>query len=637
MRVKLILILCFWLTACQEEQSTENTNQNINQNEVAADQPSSQIQNSDNQSDKVADTLSVYYQKSAQILLTARPTYASVLGVDAALGGENYAAKIGDYSPEAEKKLRHHLGELNTRISTLETKDGQAKENQQVMQRLTRYFSGHSDFDIGYIDTWMGLSPFIINQINGPLIDVPSRIVTNHRIENLKAAEDYLERLKAFNGFVQSVVAKLAADTDSGWIPPKVIIEKSIQTLSDFIAPEVTDHPLYTVYADKLNQLTSVTNEQRQNLLSEAKDLIERNVYAAYGLVIELQQQLLSKAPTAAGIWAQPNGAAFYQDAIAMLADTELDADSIHQLGKDEVTRINTELDKLLTAQGYSSGSVAERIKQINNEPRYLYPDNAEGRMLVIADLNRYIDEITPKLADVFKQSPPYGIEVRSFAKSREASAPGGMYTAPSIDGSQAGIYWINLRDIKAVPTFEMKTLTYHEANPGHHWQVASNLAQTDLPMLRRIASFNAYSEGWALYAELLAKEMGQYDDDPMSDIGRLKAELFRAVRLVVDTGLHYKKWTREQTIDYMMTVGAVVESDAIAEVERYMVWPAQALGYKLGMIEILKLREHAQQQLAGEFNLMDFHDWVLEGGAVPMGLLKQRVNNAVTAFLETP
>ncbi len=353
--------------------------------------------------------------------------------------------------------------------------------------------------------------------------------------------------------------------------------------------------------------------------------------------MIELQQQLLTKAPNDAGIWAQPNGAAFYQDAIAMLADTDLDADSIHQLGKDEVTRINAELDTLLSAQGYKSGSVAERIIQINNEPRYLYPDTDEGRMLVIADLNRYIDEITPKLGDLFNQSPAYGIEVRSFPKSREASAPGGMYTAPSLDGSQPGIYWVNLRDIKAVPTLKMKTLTYHEVNPGHHWQIASNMEQADLPMLRRIAFFNTYTEGWGMYAELLAKEMGQYDDDPMSDVGRLKAELFRAVRLVVDTGLHYKKWTREQAIDYMMDVGALVKSDAVSEVERYMIWPAQALGYKLGMIKIVKLREQAQQQLGNNFNLKDFHDWILDGGAVPMTLLQKRVDKALTAFSDKP
>ncbi len=262
MRVILLLMLFFWLTACQEEQSAEN----INQNEITGDQPSSQDLDIDSQSDKGANTLSAYYQKSAQILLTARPTYASVLGVDASLGGNDYNAKIGDYSPEAEKALRHSLRQINKKITNLEIKDSQikdsqAKENKQVMQQLTRYFSGHNDFEVGYIDTWMGLSPFIINQINGPLIDVPDQIITNQRIESIEDAEDYIARLDAFNPFVQSVVSKLAADTDSGWIPPKVIIEKSIRTLSDFVAPEVTDHPLYTVFADKLNQLTVITND----------------------------------------------------------------------------------------------------------------------------------------------------------------------------------------------------------------------------------------------------------------------------------------------------------------------------------------------------------------------------------------
>lgn len=626
MRLILILILAFIVSACDNDgsvsdQSKDSLNyqkseqaESSTQTEIAGDQP----------------ILTNLYRQSAQNLLEARPTYATVLGVGEDLAGERFQSKLGDYSPAAEQQLRQRFRALNKDIEGQKAEAGQATENKAVMMHLNRYYAGADEFSIGYIDPWMGLSPFIVNQINGPLIDVPNQIVTNQPLKSEPDVLAYINRLEAFDGFVQSVVAKLDADVSKDWIPPKVIVEQVIKGLESFVEPPVKEHPLYVRLDKELPQIADLSVERRNDLLSQAEQAIEQNVYGSYRLMIHLQQQLLAKSRSEAGIWAQPNGADYYREAVKTLGDTDLTPAAIHQLGLDEVERINTELDALLKSQGYDQGSVAMRIIAINNNPDYLYEDSDDGRLNVIADLNRYIDEFTPKLIDVFNQTPPYGIEVRPFPKSREASAPGGMYSSPSIDGSQPGIYWINLRDIKAIPTFEMKTLTYHEANPGHHWQIATNLAQDDLPLLRRIASFNAYSEGWALYSELLAKEMGQYDDDPMSDVGRLKAELFRAVRLVVDTGLHHKKWTRQEAVDYMKNVGAVVESDAVAEVERYMVWPGQALGYKLGMIEILQLRAKAQKQLGEQFSIKDFHDWVLMGGAVPMSILAQRVNQAI-------
>jgi uncharacterized protein (DUF885 family) len=205
-------------------------------------------------------------------------------------------------------------------------------------------------------------------------------------------------------------------------------------------------------------------------------------------------------------------------------------------------------------------------------------------------------------------------------------SAAGGQYTSPAIDGSKPGIYWINLADITANPKFDLKTLTYHEANPGHHWQIALNLAQEQLPLLRRIAPYNAYAEGWGLYAELVAYEMGMYKNDPFGNLGRLKAELFRSVRLVVDTGMHAKKWTREQAVQYMAQTTGAASSDVIAEIERYMAWPGQALGYKLGMLKIVELRQQAKTALGDGFDIKAFHDLVLLTGAVPMAVLEQKV-----------
>ncbi len=331
-------------------------------------------------------------------------------------------------------------------------------------------------------------------------------------------------------------------------------------------------------------------------------------------------------ARSQSGIWAQPNGAKYYEDAVRMLGDTDLTPAQIHQLGLDEVQRILKQMDTILKLQGMNDGTVGQRMTTLNDDSQFLYEDSDAGRKQLLDDLNGYIEGISNRMDEQFATRPKYAVEVRKFPKSREESAPGGMYTNPPIDGSQPGIYWINLRDIKANPKFDLKTLTYHEAIPGHHWQIALNLEQESLPLLRRIAPYNAYTEGWALYSEKVAAEMGMYKDDPFSDLGRLKAELFRAVRLVVDTGLHYKKWTREQAIKYMAETTGTVESDVVAEIERYMVWPGQALGYKLGMINILRLRDKARKQLGDKFDIKAFHDLILLGGAVPMSVLNGKV-----------
>ena len=611
------LALSVFLVGCQEQ-----SNQDISQVDESAQVEVEVLENEDSLSPLAAN-----FESSAITLFHARPHYATVLGVDPKLAGGAYNHRLDDYSPEAEADLRQQMQDINQQLANIEVTDPIDVDNQKVMMNLNRYFSGHEDFEIGYIDLWMGLSPFVVNQINGPLIDVPNYMATNQKIRTVKDAEDYLARLDGYDVFIQGVMAKLAADTSKGWIAPKVILNKTIAGLQAFIEPEVTDHPLYVQFEKQVSQLDGLDEAAKMTMCQTAAEHIENGVYAGYGLIIDAQQQLMEKATDESGIWAQPNGAAYYADAVKMLGDTDLSPEEIHQLGLSEVDRISTEMDAILVANGHTEGTVGERMIAINDDPQFLYEDSAEGRAQLIADLNGFIDEINERMPEQFATKPPYEVEVRSFPKAREASAPGGQYTSPALDGSQPGIYWINLRDIKANAKFDLKTLTYHEANPGHHWQVALNLAQDSLPMVRRIAPYNAYVEGWALYSERVAKEMGMYVDDPYGDLGRLKAELFRAVRLVVDTGLHHKKWSREEAIQYMAETTGTVETDVVAEIERYMVWPGQALGYKMGMIKILELRAKAQQELGEKFDIKAFHDLVLLGGAVPMTILENKVN----------
>jgi len=569
-------------------------------------------------------SLDKLYKKSAQELFKARPATATMLGVDVDTAGGLYNDRLANFSPESEALLRTNLRQITTQLKNAQVLV--ADENKKVMQNLGRYFSGNKNFDIGYIDTWMGLSPFIVNQINGPLIDVPNTLITNQQINSLDDANDYIKRLDHYDLFVEHILAKMLADSDNSWVPPLVIVNKSIASMQGFIKPPANQHPFVTSFESKLANNTVITENDKKHLIDKVKFIVTTKVYPAYKSVVTALEDLSMSARSESGIWAQPNGVEYYKDAVKMLGDTELTPAQIHQLGLDEVQRILTQMDTILKSQGMSKGTVGQRMTALNDDVRFLYEDSEAGRKQLLDDLNGYINDISKRMDEQFATRPKYAVEVRQFPKAREASAPGGMYTNPPIDGSQPGIYWINLRDIKANPKFDLKTLTYHEAIPGHHWQVALNLEQESLPLLRRIAPYNAYIEGWALYSEKVAAEMGMYANDPFSDLGRLKAELFRAVRLVVDTGLHYKKWTREQAIKYMAETTGTVESDVVAEIERYMVWPGQALGYKLGMINILRLREMAQKQLGDRFDIKSFHDLILLGGAVPMEVLNSKV-----------
>ncbi len=617
-KTTLFLAMSLALSACQQEDKSTTQSTAVKTQQTLAEPAVQQ---------KASVDLDALYQQSAVALFSARPVSASMYGLSEADAGGFYNDRLDDYSPESEAKMRQNIRQLNDQLTAAEPSTGIAEENRQVMMDINQYFAGDAQFDIGYIDVWMGLSAFVINQINGPLIDVPNTLATNHAINSADDAHNYLKRLSALGQFVDHVLAKSEHDIAKGWLAPRVIIEKTIAGLESFIAPKPADHPLMKHLADAIKNIEGLSQAENDKVTQAALNAISTVVYPAYQKVIAQQTALLDKAPTTAGIWAQPNGEAFYQSAVKVLGDTDLSPQEVHDLGLAEVDRILAEMDAIFQSEGMSEGTVGERMTALNDDPRFLYEDSDAGREQLLADLNRYIEEINVRMPEQFGTAPPYAVEVRKFPKSREASAPGGMYNSPSIDGSQPGIYWINLRDIKANPKFDLKTLTYHEANPGHHWQVALNLAQDDLPMLRRIAPYNAFAEGWALYSELVAYEMGMYENDPFGNLGRLKAELFRAVRLVVDTGLHYKKWTREEAIKYMADTTGTVASDVVAEIERYMVWPGQALGYKMGMINMVKLRQKAKDALGDKFDIKAFHDLILLGGGVPMSFLDQKID----------
>lgn len=614
------IVAALGLSACDKQSDT-----------VAVTKPTSATQALESTIDISAEqSLTALYQQAKQSLFKQRALSATMYGLSEQDVGEAVSSKMELYGPDNEAKLRAELLSISNKISSvkLEGADITAKNNQQVMAGLTRYFAGEPKFTIGFIDTWMGLSPFIVNQINGPLIDIPRIMQNDQPITTEQQALDYIARLGGFDRLANSIIEKQAYDAEQNWLPPKVTLQGAIKYLKGFTNIAAEQHTFVSVFTDKIEKIDALNAEKKQALIKQVISKVSHVVYPAYQSVAKASEQLLAKSRDESGIWAQPKGSEYYQDAIKQLGDSKLTPSEIHDVGLDEVTRISVAMDNILKAQGYKQGSVGERMVALNEEPRFLYEDSKAGREELLSDINGYITEVTTKMAPVFKTTPSYQVEVKAFPVEVQDGAPGGQYTSPAVDGSKPGIYWINLRDMKANPKFGLKTLTYHEANPGHHWQIALNLDQAELPFLRRIAPYNAYAEGWALYSEQVASELGMYENDPFGDLGRLQAELFRAVRLVVDTGLHDKRWTREQAISYMSEKTGTAESDVIAEIERYMAWPGQALGYKLGMLKILSLREQAEKRLGENFDLAEFHDVVLLNGAVPMAVLSRNVNH---------
>ena len=568
--MKLTLITCavvsaLALTGCNDNKSASTVESENKQNITSESK-------ADNKAEKKSQKdISSLYSQATQALFKQRALEATMFGLSADDVGNEFKSQLADFSPKNEAKLREELASLSKKISTYKLTETTHTDidNQQVMAGITQYFAGHKDFSIGYIDVWMGLSPFIVNQINGPLIDIPRIMQNDQPITSEQEALDYINRLGKFDQLIASIEEKLAFDTAQNWLPPKSTVTGALRYLVGFTKAEPKDHVFVTNFTDKISQIPSLSTQQKQGLTEQVIEKVTKVVYPAYRSIAKMTAQLAMKARKEAGVWAQPNGEAYYQEAIRQLGDSALTANEIHQVGLDEVTRISKAMHSILTEQGYTQGTVGARMVALNNEKRFLYQDSKAGREMLLADLNGYISEITQKMAPIFKTKPSYEVQVRAFPVEIQDGAPGGQYSPPAVDGSKPGIYWINLRDMKANPKFSLKTLTYHEANPGHHWQVALNMDQASLPFLRRIAPYNAYVEGWALYSEQIASELGLYDNDPFGDLGRLQAELFRAVRLVVDTGMHHKRWTREQAIQYMSEITGSAESDVVAEIER--------------------------------------------------------------------
>jgi uncharacterized protein (DUF885 family) len=462
----------------------------------------------------------------------------------------------------------------------------------------------------------------------GTQVQLASFLQTSHVVKNEKTARNYVARLQAMGGKLDALTAEMQRQSAAGVVLPSALLERSLVVIDDTIEPSPEESPLVTSFVERMVKAEGLDDTLRTSLHDEAIEAVRTSVYPAYE---RMRAALIAERPKAEGVadgvGRLSDGAAFYQAMLQQFTTSDYTPEQVHQLGLAEVARIDAEMDALLKSQGLESGTVAQRMAALRTDPRFLFENTEAGREQLLARYREILDDIALRMPEYFRTIPPGKLAVERIPASAEKGSAMAYYNPAALDGSRPGTFFANLRDTAELPTWGMKTLAVHEGIPGHHFQIAMARELKDLPLLRQQPIYTAYSEGWALYAERLAAEIGLYENDPFGDLGRLQAEMFRAVRLVVDTGLHAKGWTREQAIEYMVGTAGMGEDEVVSEVERYMALPGQATAYKVGQLKILELRERARAALGPKFNLKDFHTVVLESGAVPLTVLEQLVD----------
>ena len=479
---------------------------------------------------------------------------------------------------------------------------------------------------MAFLEPQLELRPYIhynypINQLFGYQNVWPSFMTDAHWVEDKGDAEAYITRLKKLKYAFRQLQDAMLHRAEAGITPPTFVVNKVLENINSFISVPAAENALVTTFTEKLHE----SGMEPKDWKAKVTQTVEEDVYGAYRDLSNFLKDFRPRTNTDDGVWKHPNGDKFYDLKLWEMTTLRISADEIHQRGLAEVTRIQDEILTILKDEGYpTEESFAVAIKALADDPQHYYQENEREK--VIRDYEAIIAEVETKLAPWFRLRHRASVEVKRVPEFREKTAPGAYYQQPSMDGDVPGRFYANLYDLKATPKWSMRTLAYHEAVPGHHLQLAIATELTHLPTFRKLLPFTAFAEGWALYAERLAWEIG-LQNEPLDNVGRLQAELFRAVRLVVDTGIHRYKWTREQAIKYMSTNLGAAESDVVAEVERYIVLPGQATAYKVGMDFILDQRKKAQEALGNAFDYRDFHDTILQNSSIPLSLVEEEVD----------
>ncbi len=468
---------------------------------------------------------------------------------------------------------------------------------------------------------------YVFQHMSGPHSDLPSFMINFHSITDTKDAQAYVERLVAIERYIGQHIERSETQFANGVILPKFVygnlIPASRNVISGAPFESGEDSPLLADFKFKLSE-TDIGPVDKQQLLKRAEAALTNSVGPAYNALIEMFERHAAVASEDDGVWKLPNGEAYYQARLKHYTTTDLTADEIHEIGLTEVARIQDEMREIMRQVEFD-GTLRDFYDFLRTDPQFVFPNTDAGREAYITKASAIIADMKGRLDSLFITKPKADMVVKRVEAFREDTAFGAFYDQPALDGSRPGTYYINLKDVAEQPKYLAQALAYHEGIPGHHMQIAIGMELQNLPKFRTLGGHTAYIEGWALYAESIPKELGLYTD-PYSDFGRLSMEIFRAARLVVDTGIHAKKWTREEAVKYFLENIPNPEGDVRAEIDRYIVWPGQATAYKIGMLKIMELRKTAEATLGEKFDIREFHDVILANGSVPLEALDDLV-----------
>tara|TARA_Y100001970_G_scaffold150532_1_gene184547 strand:+ start:1258 stop:3093 length:1836 start_codon:yes stop_codon:yes gene_type:complete len=560
-----------------------------------------------------------FFEKRFNDYVNRKPMFQTRLGIK-----KDYD-KWNDISPIAEEK------EIDEAKSALHWLSDSVNINYLDQSTLLSYKLYKQRIENQISDYRYRLYNYPLNQMYGMQSDIPAFLINMHKVSTKKDAIDYISRLNGIRGLFQQLEANMKERQKAGLIAPRFVFNhvlddsKNIITGHPFNGPDSSAlfHDIYS----KIN-LLNISETEKKELVSEARKALLSSVKPAYDSLILLVEELLSSSEEEDGVWRWPEGLAFYENALERTTTTTLSADEIHEYGLKEVSRIHSEMTVIKNKVGFK-GSLQDFFIELKENDKFYYSQTDEGKNAYIRDAINIIEDITQKLDELFITKPKAEMIVKAVEDFREKSAGKAFYQRPAPDGSRPGTYYANMYKMRMMPKYQMEALAYHEGIPGHHMQIAIAQELEGIPKFRKYGGYTAFTEGWGLYSEYLPKELGYYSD-PYSDFGRLAMELWRSCRLVVDTGIHSKQWTREQGIDYYTKNTPNDILDCIKMVERHIVMPSQATAYKIGMDRILELRDRARKQLKEKFDIRKFHETILANGAVPLYILEQQIDNMI-------
>ena len=562
--------------------------------------------------------------------LTSSPEYMTYLGIFDDLDwltGHSGKISISDYDDIAE--------DLNSEKRKLDIltryNDKALSPLQQTTKQIAIFDTKNSiqeleDFPLHY---------YPLNQIGGAHLNAIEFLSDMHQIDSYIDAKNYIKRASLFDESFEGLLTILEKQAEENIYAPDFVYVHVINQLDELMNHDLENHPLYSQFVNKISK-TDISEENQIALAKELEEVINNHVTRGFGLLKDFMVKTQKFANTNDGIWSLPNGDEYYQLQIRSYTTTDYTANEIHEMGVNEVKRISNRMGEILKNLGYDTEnkSVGQIMNDLNEDPKFLYADTPDRKDIVVADYTAMVKEAQEVMVDYFVTMPKADVIVKAVPEYSEQTAAGGYYQSPALDGSRPGVFYANLYDIKQTPTYSMRTLAYHEATPGHHHQIAHSLENESLTLYRRFGyRTSAFSEGWALYSEQLALEAG-LASNKYDELGILQSELFRAVRLVVDTGMHHKKWSREKAMDYMKSKTGMSDTEVRVEIERYLVWPGQALSYKVGMIKMLELRNKAMSDLGSKFDIKKFHSAVLDHGIPPLFIVEQKIDEMIEESL---